>query len=508
MVYDSGYVGPVTKGFLRAFSRALVQETHLNSPVDEVYKALDEQHQRQLTSPAELTNEFDYSLPLPSDDAMMSPYVPLQLVEAVKDKSDQILEDASHDTPKYPPPDKPTFKSYLERILEARNRRKTTLLSMFDRDSPGDMTTTGVGAVINTSKFFIENTLSGLPEYSGELDLLSLDLKLAEPVAFGNLTDESDSTDYSGKEHLNTENHLGLRRSSFLDDAIVTPKTLENLPSGSIDQLDIPRWESVLFDQTKITPGKDNVVGDNIENNDSHISGDSPEGLILGHFTIADDHIQDYEFYDDGLGDDFHEDVPPERDENVENVPPTNKPQTSKPVKRVLASKRERPTEESDTIPKSLVRGFVSIARGQRDRQSPPRKKKRNDRIPPPLMQLIASKSNEFLQQVMLDLEAYAGHRHSDQINIQDAVLYLNRIKSYGPSSSTIDNISVLAQSVFPLELLVSLDNSIQESMNKRLKQKAKSALVEEDIYYVPPHEPELESESMKLDENLDFDWE
>lgn len=495
IVYDAGYVGPVTKGFLRAFSRALLQEHHVDSPEDEVYKALDEQHQRQLTSPAELTNEFDFSLPLPSDDVMMSPYIPPQVAEA---KVKQV------------PEEKPVFKSYLERILEGKNRRKATLLSMFDRDSPGDMTSTGVSAVINTSKFFIENTLSGLPEYSGALDLLSLDLRLAEPVAFGNHNDESDSSEYSEKENLILTKVTGLRRSSFLDDAIVTPQTLGNLPLGSIDQLDIPRWESVLFDQAKmITPNMDNVPLDDHLNEigESDLSGDSPqEGFILGHFTIDDDHIQDFDFLQPHQTDDLNEE-----EVNENNSPQENSFEVQAPVTRkLLANKRQLPTAERGSIPKSLVRGVVSVARGQREHRSPPRKRVRKDRIPPPLMQLIASKSNEFLQQVMLDLEAYAGHRHSDQINIQDAVLYLNRIKSYGPSSSTIDNISVLAQSVFPLELLVSLDNSIQESVNKRLRKRtAKPAHNDDELYDVPPLESERETDSLKLDDNLaDLDWE
>lgn len=505
--YDSGYVGPVTKGFLRAFSRALLQENEEGSTEEEVYKALDEQHRRQLTSPAELINEFDYSLPLPSDDVMMTPN---------SQPTETLREASQHDVPEA----KPLFKSYLERILDSKNRNQIQLLSMFDSDSPRDLTNHGVNAVINTSKFVIENTLSGLPEYSSEYDMLTLDLRLAEPVAFGNLSDISDSNDSSEKENrgsaVSSVPALSVRRSSFLDDAIVTPNTYADLPLGEINQLDIPRWESVLFEPSKlVTPNLVTGPFDNEtkDNDDIGVSDSSTDGLILGHFTIDNEEIQDHDFY-----------LAPSlsvNEEEVSHTPPLFSEETRDPSENSrpslgpsLAPKRKVPTQESGALPKSLVRGIVSVALHVPtlgSSQSPPRKRPKNTRIPPSLMQSITSKSNEFLQQVMLDLGAYAGHRNSSQINIQDAVLYLNRIRSHGPSRSTIDNISILAQSVFPLELLVSLDNSLQESANRRLRiQRNKSqGDSNELIYSFPINEAPQESDSLKSDDNqTDYEWE
>lgn len=501
IVYDAGYVGPVTRGFLQAFSRALLQDKNHESPGDVVYKALDEQHQRQLTSPAELVNEFDYSLPLPSDDVMMSPYQP----------SESEIQ-PKHDTPHDTPQDKPVFKSYLERILDSKNKHQNQVLSMFDRESYNDLTSNGVNAVINTSKFVIENTLSGLPEYSSTHDMLSLDLRLAEPVAFGNLSEGSDSNDSSEKENRKSATTLS-RRQSYLEDAIITPTNYGDFLPGKIDQLDIPRWDSVLFDPSKVVtpimhigPFNDDLN----ENLDSDFSDLAANGLILGHFTIDNDEIQVNAFQlQPGLSVDIDE-------EEVHDIPAALSEETQAPsARQSLTIKRSHPVEERGVLPKSLVRGLVSVARhvpDQRDaHQSPPRKKTRNGNIPPSLMKLITSKSNQFLQQVMLDLEAYAGHRNSTQISIQDAVLYLNRIKSHQPLTSTIDNLSVLAQAIFPLELLVSLDNSLQESANKRLLQQQDNTDYEAEhlLYLKLSSESAQETDSLKSDDNLaDLDWE
>lgn len=491
MIYDAGYVGPVTRGFLRAFSRALLQDQK-----DDVYQALDEQHQRrQLTSSPEPNNDFDYSLPLPSDDVMMSPYQPSENLESLHLRTDT-------------PEQRPVFKSYLERILESKNRQNQGQ-SIFDHDSYSELTSTGVNAVINTSKFVIENTLSGLPEFSNSPGALSLALRLAEPVAFGNMSkEESLSNDSSEKENRPSGNSLSRRRSSFLEDGTITPTNYSTMELGKIDQMDIPQWESVLFDPSKlVTPMMDigpfnEDMNEDLDNRE--FSDLSDNGLILGHFTIDNDQIEDRSFnLQPGLSVSEEPEIP-------NDFRKKERPNILEP----LLPSRPRTTVGQGALPKSLVRGLVSVARripGQDDGRSPPRKRSRTERLPPQLMQLISSKSNQFLQQVMLDLEAYAGHRHSNQINLQDAVLYLNRIKSQRASASTIDNISMLAQSIFPVEMLVSLDNSLQESANKRLRKEANKATSEpnELLYTWPSTESSQESESFKSDESLaDYDWE
>ena len=68
----------------------------------------------------------------------------------------------------------------------------------------------------------------------------------------------------------------------------------------------------------------------------------------------------------------------------------------------------------------------------------------------------------------MVDLEAYAGHRQSNKINIQDALLYLNRIRPTA-NVSEIEVVSRLANRILPLEALIALDNSLQTSADRNI---------------------------------------
>lgn len=529
MVYDAGYVGPVTRGFLRAFSRALLSENHDSE--DEVYKALDEQHQRQLTSPADMRNEFDYSLPLPDDDVMMSPYERTAHVNILPES----LQKLDTETLRKSEPNKsekqesqkaalgkPVFKSYLERILESRNR-KHTHASMFEPEL-----TNHVHEVINTSKFVIENTLSGLPEYSSSQNALSQDFQLAEPVAFGSMSDTYDSNNSSDKEnipHPRMRRHSGLGESTAtvplgvsdvshwgpveLDSSSIMAPTLGN-PFGaelneSLEEDDIDNVGSMDLDSMDMQnighlDQFESVQPDHIDpdvENNGNVGQDldlSMEGLVLGHFTIDNDDI------DTNDADELH--LQPALE--VDNSSPTI------PQKRVLGpslAPKRRKQGPQNAMPKSLVRGLVSLARNVPGQDGPRPRGPTTDRIPPALMQQIAVKSNEFLHQVMLDLGAYAGHRNSNQITIQDAVLYLNRIKSHGRSASAVDNISVLVKSVFPLELLVSLDNSLQESVNKRIRQQRTDTSEDDPLFDIPPTESPAVSE-VRSDEDLDLEWE
>lgn len=479
VVYDAGYVGPVTKDFLRAFSRALIHEKQRVSPEedhDKVFEALDQQH--RLVSPKDRPNEFDHSLPLPAEDVMQSPMVEhvLQTLSATPEFGEIKFGD---DMPK------PEFKSYLERILESRKKslQRPHFLSIFDRDSPLDSGSEGVNAVINTSRFVIENTLSGLPDFHSQD---ALNMRLAEPLVVGNLSDHSTSDESIAKE--NEFPSYRSRERSSMELPNKTPefnKTPEykDIQFDKVNLVDVPQWESVLFFPDKmVTPdyGDFNDLNENLDHDvhldhldhDVHLDHDthsdlSDAGLILGHFTMDNDAVGGNEHFQLQPG--FMEDRPSHIVDELAPLP-------SGP--RMVIPTNKRPRLERGALPQSLVKGLVSLVR-HTSLASPPRKKTRNEKLTPALVQLITSKSNEFLQQVMADMEAYAGHRGSKHINIQDTVLYLNRLKAPG---SSIGDISKLAQTVFPLELLVSLDNSLQESASKKMKQKRKA--VDDDDEY------------------------
>lgn len=112
--YVSGYHGPITKDFLRAFSRALVhdqRETFQDYESERVFQALDHEHRLQSHSPQDHTNysEFDHSLPLPSDDAMRSP--PQATVNVSSSPVGTPRIEAQKEEKR------PAFKSYLELSL-------------------------------------------------------------------------------------------------------------------------------------------------------------------------------------------------------------------------------------------------------------------------------------------------------------------------------------------------------------------------------------------------------
>lgn len=420
----------MTRDFLRAFSRALLREkdqdvagdtlegprqvhpetTELGSIINgpPIIPA-DSATSSRIPSAVHLDSplifddkhDYDYSLPLPADDAMQSP-------------AQSVVQESA----------KP-FKSYLERILEARKRPFPVFES--DLESGPD----SIHAIINTSKFVIENTISGLPDFH---TLEASDLRLAEPLAFGNLSDHQTSDESSGKE-----NHVPEFRPR-VSEPNKTPEYNFLEPTAELGGEFIPTFADL--------------------NNDMDNDSDLSNGIVLGHFTIDNDNIAD-DFGASPLGTQPGNFLDSPKDPPLVPV--------KAPPRMIPSSKR--PRGDRSAIPRSLVKGLVSLVR-HIPKQSPPRKRSRNERLPPELIQVITAKSNELLQQVLSDLEAYAGHRGSKQINIQDAILYLNRIKSTSGSTSEIENISKLAQTVFPLELLVSLDNSLQESANKRLRQK------------------------------------
>lgn len=88
---------------------------------------------------------------------------------------------------------------------------------------------------------------------------------------------------------------------------------------------------------------------------------------------------------------------------------------------------------------------------------------------------MIQDKSNDFLESLVSDLEAYSTHRtgsNESQINILDVFLYLNRIK-FGrreTQQDEIENISRLAQNFLPLELLIELHDNLLKSRDKSTK--------------------------------------
>lgn len=476
IVYDAGYAGPVTREFLRAFSRALVYDKKRLSPEDdndEMYKALDEQHRLQSVSPNDggtmslvrhlepsasinllnsaqsLPNEFDYSLPLPS-----APNSPVSLTVGV------TVEEPYHSI-------KPTFKSYLERILESRskpaheNELQRTAVNVLHPEEPVGH---DFNAVINASQFVIENTLSSLPEYGGSRNMSILELQLQEPVAFGTLRDSSPSNDSSEKENHPVDSPSiaqHLQPSSSHE----TPLNTGEFGFDDLKAMEIPPWDSVLFYTSKMLTPQELVSKDIPDIPDQDLGSDlSQNGMILGHFTIGNEDVGELEHFQ--LKPALAEEDIGTADSDSNWMSPG---EITPPGQSITDS-----TSKSATglvIPKSFVKSSVTLAqriRKSHDGHSPPKKRVKQNRLSASAVQLVTAKSNEFLQQLMVDLEAYAGHRQSNKINIQDALLYLNRIRPTA-NVSEIEVVSRLANRILPLEALIALDNSLQTSADRNI---------------------------------------
>lgn len=460
--YEAGYEGAVTKDFLRQFSRALVEERRKTTPhsyEDEdnvrVYQALDQEHRLHSISPQEPTqqSDFDYSLPLPSDDVMKSPAV----LNLKREKSPSPPA-----TPRLHPsnePQKPTFKSYLERILESRKNK-----SIFEKEPDADLPDEAddMHAVITTSKFVIENTIHGLPEYSVGEDPSKLpDMKLAEPLDFDDVsTYDEPSSQESSDGHVEPPKAFSKRLSGFLHRELDNTHTPENY---YVDEM--PPWKS--YSPNRPYLGLDDHDHEKSET-DPNEKGLEESFFDLNHdfLTVDDENIEENEI----IGSNNNSDVNFSEKVQGKMTEDENHNEAEQPQSNVLPQKRRRNSSTTSELPQGLVKGLVNLAQRMPDGQNAPKPRTKKRRLSLDLLHSISKKSNEFLQQLMSDLDAYAGHRDSNTINIQDAILYLSRMDGFLGSGIELDRISKLAQNVFPLEILVKLDNSLQMSSVAKLQ--------------------------------------
>lgn len=457
-MYESGYEGPVTKDFLRLFSRALIEEKRRLTPHSyddddnvRVYQALDKQHRQNSISPQESNyqNDFDHSLPLPSDDIMKSPNLHRHMIEKSPSPSaTPRLESSSR---------APAFKSYLERILESRKNS-----SMFERETPLNLEDDpdDMHAVLTTSKFVIENTIHGLPEYTDEADPSTFsDMKLAEPLELGEVAVHDSPSPESSDEKPEEMPVIHRRKhsSSFYAGLDQTPQydEIDENPNMATENFAKRLMSPSILQLDNFDEGLGDIdTGVNFDNETS--------GLVLGHLTIDDDLVEP------GAGLQLQPGLSPKAEE-AGSFRHQDDLDTSKPKKHFTTSrKRLRAPEDSSGLPKGLVKGLVSLAQRIPDEREAPRKRPRKNKLSLDVLKSISQKSNEFLLQLMSDLEAYAGHRDSNKVSIQDTVLYLTRMGDPLKAGLELEKVSKLAHDIFPLEVLVKLENSLQLLTRKK----------------------------------------
>lgn len=405
---------------------------------DAMFRALDEGRRLASVSPGTApASEFDHSLPLPHDDAMRLPEL----------SADEFREEKEN----------PGFKSYLQQIMDARRRR--------GRKLGDELPSEQLQLALSTSHFVIANTISGLPEYMmSELD----GTRLAEPVAFGDLLTHhySDGSDKDTVEHVERSDEFEQRRNDFISAFDIDTR------HGDLSFQATP--DHILSDVAGLSPGFSNMddaafdysgadelpVGELDAAFSDHSASIHDDLLVLGHYTIADDDIAGNSA--NALDVDVQTDTAKSSDSNSDGMFSTRAAVSPSAIPRIdsistVPLKRNR-SESVATLPRTLVKGFVSLAK-----HIAPQQRKRKKAMPAPLLQLILARSNEFLDLVVLDLEAYAAHRGSGRITMKDAVLFLNRVRSRD-AVSEVQTITNLAHTIFPLEVLLALDSSLQEA--------------------------------------------
>lgn len=480
-VFDPKYVGAVTVDYLRFFCQVLMEERQTaGNEREDVDSERERRNIKDATdlkttsqsedSAVEPRNEFDHSLQIPSDsDVLHSPISARELVRSPilsifqPESPSANISPASLPTqsPSHPgiQPAKQPFKSYLERILEKQRQKKgkTTMKSPILNAPENNVETPTEGQSTN---FVIDPKLSATPvndenqepEYDGGSDTGPAELDID--------VDESSELDFRMDPVFETEEEEA------------EPEPLLNVRDSVVisnQQEDVNRTPEYSFDHgfdtyspTKlVTPATSefNYSYDRAINSEASTS---PEGVIHEQYTLNNEDSE-------AILEQVSESVPDEWD-ITEPRPIARDRRPSIEWSRIKRIK-DTPTKFSGSfdIPIRMIKGLVNTARLHGFISGPPTKKKKLDRITTTTQDQIRQFSEEFLQSVVNDLEAYAGHRGSEEIGLSDVILYMNRLKGIEQrNESEVESISKLAQSFLPLELLISLDNSLSESLHHK----------------------------------------
>lgn len=494
IVYDSTYVGPVTIDYLRFLCKVQIDETIARErpPTPDI----KENHIAKISqtqSPVSAT-DFDHSLPLPSDNFLKSPE---QLRDILEPSAFEVAVNLLTEAVQVPQPAPPertkslkVFMSYLERILEAQKNRsidKNASDSIPKNDTISSASPETIKLPLNDrTGLVIENRLVGTPAFdnlnltnrtsvgfsdtnTGTLSRPSTEHNRLHQQFIIDTNDILASIDRSASTALNVTEYTpndGYEIRNDDQDVDAAPD-FPNSPTNKFDkdfgaetagtgEVETPSWNGHQYSPSDIvTPPQEPTLypGD--------IASTSPKGVVHEQYVMNDDNYNS-DLQTGLLDDPINGDISHLIDEPVEEGTLVN----SRRVVRSASSKK--PAQLAD-IPLNKIRHLVkhiqhtSTTHGL---NSPPRKKKRINRLAPATYSHIQKLSGDFLLSLGGDLEAYATHRGSSQILLKDVVLYLDRIRTAEKESTKLEVISNLAQDFFPLEHLISLENSLLQAMN------------------------------------------
>lgn len=505
--FDPAYVGPITIDYLRFLCKVLIEEKAndadhikrdesvqpkvpvvLQEPLTAAKDAHDELQQVErrssfanksrtnsgLTSPSDRT--FEHSLPLPDEtyqrDTLDAPFEAFissaNLTSGFQSRSSITANVKSNDAVKEKP------FSYLERILanhsskrdnsSAENRTRHSEQRTEDRSHGASMHDS---ANSSTSRFVIQDSYLATSENTeGNIGQITPDSKNQDQnidIEPTNATplDVNEST--TGVLQSNTKEDAALpidmlqaneRDYSGADDALIEESSAL-VRSGTFNNEDIPTFPDLNNDTLQ-----------------SRLASLSPSdaGLTLKHeFTLNDDLPDPFQSH-------FQDNNVDENSETAENEPINDDSTRSKNtgnIKHTVRSKARVGRVPTASISLGNVRNLSRLLEVEQSTGAKvSRKGALSRKMPLESLRMIQDKSNDFLESLVSDLEAYSTHRtgsNESQINMLDVFLYLNRIK-FGrreTQQDEIENISRLAQNFLPLELLIELHDNLLKNRDR-----------------------------------------
>ncbi|CUM63925.1 uncharacterized protein PRCAT00001513001 [Priceomyces carsonii] len=476
VTYDPNYVGPITIDYLKFFCRVSVKEKERNSENEEngessdekaeraTYVAEDEKHlSRNASPPNERLIDFDHSLPLPSEeDYFKSPQIAAEQSFPSLGVSNNDQHSLANDQKK----DKTNQGSYLERILQARKEKARAAIN----EAP--KTGTVYHEITNTTE-----------DTGGEKDVLydgniqretqEVDELFYMEQVPGIDSDPLTNADVADSNHNNqnttTDEH---NQSPAIGGKSGVPSTQIDTYSEQFEelqQINQPFEKNDTHNESFQEPEQSQHLFEELDN--------IPD-VIEEEFTLQN---ADYESFGDNQEEmmDEGDEINPEPNDNA-YVLDLNWESFAPPVLKEETNRFLPETTQNNPLPLNMVKRVVKtlrlslVSNEQKDQQNASKKKVKQ--YTPEVYNLIQKCSDELLQNVVSDLEAYSTHRTNGKggsINIKDTLLYLSRIK-FGRQKlfqrSTVDEVSMIAQEFLPLELLIALNNDLDPFSKSKIK--------------------------------------
>ncbi|KAK6200082.1 uncharacterized protein RJT21DRAFT_120983 [Scheffersomyces amazonensis] len=463
VIYGPEYAGPITIDYLRFFCKVVVQQTQAKSepqPISIISTEDNDQiiettqvnhtiipHDESSTPPK---TEFDQSLPLPSsvEKVLKSPFQTSSIISDEVNDSNSIENNEILTSRQDIDSDKENQHStrplsYLEKILFAKRAKNKARVSSsafnFEINHKQDIDTPEDRRFVIDNDFEEQSVASPLIK-KGDLTHEETNKEIEFEIAYDGIEDQIDNFDVPFEQ----EDQDQIIENDVRDE---TPLVVEE-PTNDFNILPTPI----------VTP-------ENIRLN----LGYSPEALIQEEFTVQDDNPELSELLERDLSSEPEIDI----EHNIEYDETTGDKHERI---RSISTSRMMSTQSRASLPLKSVKNLVNSIRlhSVNENTHISKKKPRLDKpLSSDIYQTIQEKSDIFLSSLLSDLEAYANHRtngKSSQIKMKDVLLYLNRIKFAGQTSSRdkeINKISSLAQNYLPLELLLQLDDSLNVSSSK-----------------------------------------